>query len=30
MKHKPDMLMVVMILFALGVLISGVAQSALL
>lgn len=30
MKRKPDMLMVVMILFALGVLISGVAQSALL
>lgn len=30
MKHKPDMLTVVVILFALGVLASGVAQSALL
>lgn len=30
MRHKPDMLMVVVVLFALGVLVSGVAQSALL
>lgn len=30
MKRKPDMLTVVVALFALGVLISGVAQSALL
>jgi hypothetical protein len=30
MKRKPDLLTVVVVLFALGVLISGVAQSALL
>lgn len=30
MKHKPDMLTLVLVLFALSVLISGVAQSALL
>jgi len=30
MKKKPDMLMVVVVLFALGVLVSGVAQSGLL
>ena len=30
MKSKPDMLMVVVVLFALGVFASGVAQSALL
>ncbi len=30
MRRKPDMLTVVVILFALGVLVSGVAQSALL
>ncbi|MEY3668231.1 MAG: hypothetical protein RL572_1771 [Pseudomonadota bacterium] len=30
MKNKPDMLMVVVILFALGVLASGVVQSGLL
>mgnify|MGYP003134254832 FL=1 len=30
MKRKPDMLMVVVLLFALSVLVSGVAQSGLL
>jgi hypothetical protein len=30
MKNKPDMLMVVVILFVLGVLASGVVQSGLL
>jgi|GEM_PF-1264596 hypothetical protein len=30
MKNKPDMLMVVVVLFALGVLASGVVQSGLL
>jgi hypothetical protein len=30
MRHKPDMLVVVIVLFALGVLASGVAQSGLL
>ncbi len=30
MKRKPDMLIVVVVLFGLGVLLSGVAQSALL
>jgi hypothetical protein len=30
MKKKPDMLMVVVVLFALGVLASGVVQSGLL
>ncbi len=30
MKRKPDLLTVVVVVFALGVLISGVAQSALL
>jgi len=30
MKHKPDMLTLVIVLFALSVLASGVAQSGLL
>jgi hypothetical protein len=30
MKKKPDMLLVVVVLFALGVLASGVVQSGLL
>lgn len=30
MKRKPDMLIVVVVLFGLGVLLSGVAQSVLL
>ncbi|ALO44814.1 hypothetical protein PS2015_118 [Pseudohongiella spirulinae] len=30
MKRKPDMLVVVVVLFALSVLVSGVAQSGLL
>jgi len=30
MRQKPDMLTVVVVLFALSVLVSGVAQSALL
>jgi hypothetical protein len=30
MKRKPDMMMVMVVLFALGVLVSGVAESGLL
>jgi len=30
MKRKPDMLMVMVVLFALSVLVSGVAESGLL